>query len=96
MNEINQKVLEFLEILIENKILKYRTQFWNELNFSPTNVDQIKKGKVNFTINHLSSLKKYNINYNWLYGNEKNEFINNEFPERDYENVLYHKSKVAV
>lgn len=68
-------MLELLEILKENSILKFDKEFCESINLNKQDLSKIKSGTKNFTPNHiLNACKVYKVNANWIFGLEKNVF----------------------
>jgi hypothetical protein len=75
MNPIDQKVMEFVELLRKKGEIRYDQEVWDAMEFRKENVSNVRKGLQHFKIGQIQKLcKKYDGNANWILGLEKDAF----------------------
>jgi len=76
MKHLDQKILNLIDILKQLEIIRFDVQFCEAIDLRKQNLYNIRQGKNCFTPEHISSIiKTYNVNANWIFGNDEKIFL---------------------
>ncbi|WP_425598041.1 helix-turn-helix domain-containing protein [Flavobacterium crassostreae] len=77
MNVFDQNIINLIDILIMEKKISSKNEFYAEIKLQRQTITKIKNGTNHFTSIQIDLIcKKYNVNANWIFGLEKNVFFN--------------------
>lgn len=69
MNKIDKKILELIDLLKSEGVIKFDTDFAKAAGISKQHLQEIKKGKAHFTTEHVDNFcNNLGINANWIFG----------------------------
>jgi hypothetical protein len=93
MNQIDEKILRIIDLLIYQKRISTARNFCQEINLLEQTLSKIKKGTAHFTPTHIQNIcKVYKVNSNWIFGLEENMFIYNKNKSFNQNSTLIKKS----
>lgn len=76
MNSVDKKILELIDTLIANGVIRFRVDFCESVGLLPQNLIKITKNESHFTLKHVyRAIKKYKVDANWIFGTGKNIFL---------------------
>jgi hypothetical protein len=76
MEEVDERVLAFVEALKGVGTIEFDSQFSEAIGMQKQNLNNIKNKITHFTVKHINTIRKvYNGNPNWFFGVEKNMFL---------------------
>ena len=72
----DENIIRLIDLLKFHKRISSTKEFCEEIGVLEQTVSKVKKGLNHFTVLHIEMIcKKYNINANWIFGIEKEIFI---------------------
>lgn len=72
----DENIIRLIDLLKFHKRILSTKEFCEEIGVLEQTVSKVKKGLNHFTVLHIEMIcKKYNINANWIFGIEKEIFI---------------------
>ncbi len=81
MYKSDEKILELIEVLKSNSTIRFDQDFCDEVGVLRQTIYRIKKGVTHFTPKHIQTIcEKYNVNSNWIFGVEKNQYRTKKIP----------------
>ncbi|WP_445454063.1 hypothetical protein [Flavobacterium sp. 25HG05S-40] len=76
MDEVDQRVLEFMEMLKSVRAIEFDSDFCAAIGMLKQNLGKVKRKESHFRIEHIHMIRKvYNGNPNWFFGVENNMIL---------------------
>jgi hypothetical protein len=76
MEEVDERVLAFVEALKKVGSFEFECDFADSIGMQKQNIGKVRRKQTHFTIKHIDTIRKvYNGNPNWFFGVEKNMFL---------------------
>ncbi|TWP28466.1 hypothetical protein ETU09_05950 [Apibacter muscae] len=77
MKSINDQMIALIDILKKENKIRFDADFCRSAEIARHYLVAVRKGQSNFTIKHVKNIcLKYEVNANWIFGIQKNIFIN--------------------
>lgn len=69
LHSTDARLLELIEILKANGIIRFRQEFCDALGIKKQNIRNVQVGNTRFTVEHMETVfEVYNVNPLWVFG----------------------------